>query len=130
MTENPRGMGTEQKDCESSGKGLASPSISTQSSEILVPLKEKINPEGYRTVEGSWGYACFVDNKIWIPAISGDMKAIVSMLVNHFKTNKVVFSAIINPIEFKKHLKNIVREWDDWFEQAQDYTHCIEVEWI
>jgi hypothetical protein len=36
------------------------------SSEILVPLTEEVNLEGYKMIKGDWGYACLVDGKIWI----------------------------------------------------------------
>ena len=29
---------------------------------------------------------------------------------------------------FKPHLKNIKKEYDVWFEQVGDWSHCIEIE--
>ena len=82
-----------------------------------------------RIIHGNWGYAVIKDDAIWIPAIEGDMKIILKKLHEMTGMNRIIFSAVLNPGSFKKHLKNIVKEWDAWFEEAQDYSHCIEIKY-
>jgi len=80
-------------------------------------------------IEGDWGYAIVKGDELWIPAIQGDMGKILRML--HEKTGKktMVFSAVLNPESFKKHLKNVVAEWDAWFEEVEDWSHCIKIDY-
>ena len=42
---------------------------------------------------------------------------------------RMIFSAVLNPEEFKTHLRNIVREWNQWYEEMQDYSYCIEIKY-
>ena len=86
-----------------------------------------MSKEEDRLIHGNWGYAVIKDGAIWIPAIEGDMKIILKKLYEITGINRMIFSAVLNPNSFKKHLKNIVKEWDAWFEQARDYSHCIEI---
>lgn len=81
-----------------------------------------------QTLEGDWGYAIVEDDKIWIPAIRGNMGNIIRELHKRTGIKRMIFSAVLNPESFKKHLKNIVREWDEWFKEVEDYSHCIEIE--
>jgi len=82
-----------------------------------------------RIIHGNWGYAVIKDDAIWIPAIEGDMKIILKKLHEMTGMNRIIFSAVLNPGSFKKHLKNIVKEWDAWFEEVGDYSHCIEIKY-
>lgn len=77
-----------------------------------------------QSIEGDGYYAIVEDGKIWIPTIDGDMGRILRELHNKTGIKNMIFSAVQNPKEFKTHLKNILREWDDWFSD----THCIEIE--
>ena len=85
-------------------------------------MKEKL-------IQGNWGYAIVKDEEIWIPAIMGPMSQILQGLYEKTGIKKMIFSAVINPEGFKKHLKNIKREWNEWFPEIEDYSHCIEIEY-
>lgn len=80
--------------------------------------------------EGEWGYAIVKDGVLWIPVISGNMSEILQDLYEKTGITKMIFSAILNPESFKLHLKNITREWDEWFDKLQDWSHCIEISYI
>jgi len=80
-------------------------------------------------IEGDWGYAVIEDNKLWIPVIKGNMRDILKTLHEKTGIKRMIFSAVLNPEDFKKHLRNIVKEWDAWFEEVDDYSHCIEIEY-
>ena len=82
-----------------------------------------------KIIHGNWGYAVIKDGAIWIPAIEGDMKIILKKLYEMTGIDRIIFSAVLSPTSFKKHLKNITKEWDAWFEEAQDYSHCIEIKY-
>ena len=91
----------------------------------------KTSTDGYPMVKGDWGYAILHDGRIWIPAIMApnEAKKIITYLTDLWKTDKVVFSAVLIPEKIKAHFQNVVREWDEWFEECQDYSHCIEIIW-
>jgi hypothetical protein len=78
---------------------------------------------------GSWGYAVIKDDAIWIPVIVGKLAPILKSLYDLTKIKRMIFSAVLNPNELKSHLRNIIREWDEWFEETGDYSHCIEIEY-
>lgn len=80
-------------------------------------------------IHGDWGYAVAYDDVVWIPAVKGDLKKVLSELYKKAGVKRMIFSAVLNPEELKKHLKNIKREWDQWFEEVEDYSHCIEIEY-
>lgn len=82
-----------------------------------------------RIIMGDWGYAVVKNNSIWIPAIVGDLSLILNELYKRTKIKRMIFSAVLNPDYLKSHLKNIKKEWDEWFEEADDYSHCIEIEY-
>ena len=90
-------------------------------------MKEGINTEGYKMLEFDGGYAVIKDGKVWIPAIVRDMGKILDALHEDTGLDTFIFSAVMNPEAFKIHLRNIISEWDEWFEEVQDYSHCIEV---
>ena len=73
------------------------------------------------------GYACVKDNVLYIPAIMGKMGDILEALYKKTGITRMVFTAVMFPEEFKKHLKNIVSEHDEWFEEVGDYNHFIEI---
>jgi hypothetical protein len=81
-----------------------------------------------RVIERNWGYAVIHEGKIWIPAIIGNMGEILRDLHKKTGITKMIFSAVLNPESFKTHLKNIVKEWDEWYDEMGDYSHCIEIE--
>lgn len=80
-------------------------------------------------IHGDWGYAVVYENVVWIPAISGDLKRILNDLYVRTGIKRIIFSAVLNPGSLKSHLKNITREWDEWFEEVGDYSHCIEIKY-
>ena len=84
-------------------------------------------PEDKIIIEGDWGYAVVDGDKLWIPAICGDMGNILKELHDKTGIEKMIFSAVLSPEAFKLHLKNIVNEWDSWVEEIGDYSHCIEI---
>jgi len=82
-----------------------------------------------KIIQGNWGYAVIKNGAIWIPAIEGDMKIILKKLYEMTGINRMIFSAVLNPESLKSHLKNIIKEWDEWFEEVGDYSHCIEIKY-
>jgi hypothetical protein len=91
--------------------------------EVTLDLKEY----------GAIGYVIVKDNTIYCPAImildGFKMREIFDRLVKETGINKVIFTAVCSPF-LKQKLHNIKREYDIWFEEIGDYSHCIEVEWI
>ena len=75
------------------------------------------------------GYAIVQNDSIWIPAVWGRLGPILKMLNEKTGLKRIIFSAVLNPSELKTHLKNIVKEWDEWFPEVGDYSHCIEIEY-
>jgi len=88
-----------------------------------------MSKEKDRLIQGNWGYAVIKDGAIWIPAIMGRLKPILQELYKRTGIKRIIFSAVLNPESLKSHLRNIVKEWDVWFEQAGDYSHCIEIDY-
>ena len=80
-------------------------------------------------LSGSWGYAVVKKDAIWIPAVMGDLRQILDGLYEKTKIKRMIFSAVLNPEEMRKHLKNIKREWNQWWEEMGDYSYCIEIEY-
>ena len=80
----------------------------------------------------SVGYAIVHKDVIYIPAIIvGEgvrMKDIIGELVKRTGINRIIFTACYSTF-LKSKLRNIVREWDEWFKEVEDYSHCIEVKW-
>lgn len=89
----------------------------------------KKNIQGYPIIEGIWGYAVKRYDEVWIPVIWGDLSEILKMLYEKWHLKKMIFSSVLNPAEFKKHLHNIKREWNEWFPEAGCYVTCIEIEY-
>jgi len=83
----------------------------------------------FRLIQGNWGYAVIKDGAIWIPAIGGELKPILQGLYERTGIKRMIFSSVLNPDSLKSHLRNIVKEWDVWFEQVGDYSHCIEIDY-
>lgn len=82
-----------------------------------------------KVIQGEWGYAVLKDGALWIPAISGSLGKILNGLYKKTGIKRMIFSAVMNPNELKKHLRNIKREFDVWFEEIKDWSHCIEIEY-
>ncbi|MBA7652191.1 hypothetical protein ES703_60021 [subsurface metagenome] len=78
-------------------------------------------------IQGNWGYAVIKDGAIWIPAVMGRLKPALQDLHERTGIKRMIFSSVINPESLKSHLRNITKEWDEWFEEAEDYSHCIEI---
>jgi hypothetical protein len=81
------------------------------------------------TIVAGWGYSVIKDGAIWIPVIMGKMSLVLKDLYEKTGIKRMIFSAVLNPDELKSHLRNIKREWDEWFPEAQEYSHCIEIEY-
>ena len=80
-------------------------------------------------IQGNWGYAVIKDGAIWIPAVMGRLKPTLQDLYERTGIKRMIFSSVINPESLKSHLRNITKEWDEWFEEAEDYSHCIEIDY-
>ena len=80
-------------------------------------------------LSGAWGYAVVKKNAIWIPSVMGDLGKVLDGLYERTKIRKMIFSAVINPDKMRKHLRNIKREWNEWWEEVGDYSYCIEIEY-
>jgi len=80
-------------------------------------------------IQGNWGYAVIKDGAIWIPAVMGKLKPALQDLYERTGMKRMIFSSVINPESLKSHLRNITNEWDEWFEEAKDYSHCIEIDY-
>lgn len=89
--------------------------------------------EVIETIEGEWGYACVAEDAMWIPVICASeewpMRRILADLHQRTGHTRMIFSAVLSPESFKSHLRNIVREWDEWFAEIGDYSHCIEIKY-
>jgi len=83
-----------------------------------------------KLIERDWGYACIEKDCVWIPFVRGRLSKILREIYEETGMTRMIFSAIVNPRQFKKHLKNITREWDEWHERCEDYSHCIEIKYI
>ncbi|NVM21403.1 MAG: hypothetical protein HWN68_06450 [Desulfobacterales bacterium] len=88
-----------------------------------------MNREEDRLIQGNWGYAVIKDGAIWIPAVEGRLKPILQELYKRTGMKRMIFSSVLDPESLKPHLRNIVKEWDVWFEEAGDYSHCIEIDY-
>lgn len=78
----------------------------------------------------SWdgGYAVIDGDILWIPAIVTDsLGNTLKELHEETGLTRMKFSAILNPDEFRTHLKNIVHEGKEWSEAHDDWSYCIEV---
>jgi len=93
-------------------------------------LKVTKNPEGYPMIERPWGYACFDGERVWIPAVFGDLKVALAEAYSVWKCERIVFSSVLNPDEFKSHVTHVVKEWREWFKELGEYVPCIEVRYI
>lgn len=95
-------------------------------------MKKEMRPEGKPVLICTWGYAVIDDANdcLWIPAIWTDsMAEVLDELYKETGKTKMIFSAVLNPDSFRKHLRNIRREWKEWHEQAKDWSYCIEIEY-
>lgn len=110
-------------------KGKWKPHIYCPSCRKAIDVSEIIGPEGYKVLNGDFGYAVIVGDTLWIPAVMGDMKEALKELHQRTGITKMVFSAILNPEQFKKHLKNIVREFKEWSPEYEEYVDCIEIKY-
>lgn len=78
-----------------------------------------------------WGYYCESNGKVYIPFLSGAWKLseVLEFVYEKTGNKRMVFSAVLNPPEFRKHLHNIVEERREWSELHGDYSYCIEIEY-
>jgi hypothetical protein len=82
-------------------------------------------------IDGPWGYACREADAVFIPAVSATpdypLRRVLRELFERTGETRMVFSAILNPDDLRPRLRNIVREWDEYVEYMDDYSHCIEI---
>ena len=87
--------------------------------------------EGARIIDGPWGYACVHADAVFIPAVvaSDDwpLRRVLARLHADTGLTRMIFSAVLNAESLKTHLRNIVREWDEWVPEMDDHSHCIEI---
>lgn len=87
--------------------------------------------EGGKVIDGPWGYACVVDDALFIPAVMATpewpLRRVLAHLHAESGLTRMVFSAVLDAEGLKPHLRNIVREWDEFVEEMGDWSHCIEV---
>jgi hypothetical protein len=87
--------------------------------------------EGGRIIDGEWGYACVENGLVFIPAVVATdgwpLRRVLAHLHAQTGLTRMVFSAVMNPGGLKVHLRNIVREWDEWVPEMEDHSHCIEI---
>lgn len=82
-------------------------------------------------IEGRWGYACWEDDRVFIPAVIANeewpLRRVLAYLYEKTGITRMIFTAVLQPEDLKVHLRNIVREWDEYVPQYEDYSHCIEI---
>ena len=87
--------------------------------------------KGDKVIDGEWGYACVQPDGVFIPAVVATpdwpLRRVLAHLHAETKHTRMVFSAVLDAEALKPHLRNIVREWDHYVEEFQDYSHCIEI---
>jgi hypothetical protein len=96
---------------------------------VEMEFKESKNPNGDTVLNFDKGYAVIHNNKLWVPAIWDNMGEILDSLVEKTGIKDIIFSAVLNPDKFKEHLRNIIKEWDEWHKEVGDYSHCIEIKY-
>ena len=79
---------------------------------------------------GDWGYAIKTKDCVYIPAFMCRLRPLLDMLYEKTGMKKIIFTAVLDPEKLKPHLKNIKREWDEWVDYMEDYSHCIEIEYV
>ena len=78
-----------------------------------------------------WGYYCVCKDKVYIPLLNGShrLRDVLADVYKKTKCKRMIFSAVINPTEFRKHLHHVIEERQEWSELHQDYSYCIEIEY-
>lgn len=86
---------------------------------------------GDEVIEGPWGYACVSSGRVFIPAVQATpewpLRRVLAHLHQLARAKAFIFSAVLNADGLKSHLRNITREWDEWFEEVGEFSHCIEI---
>lgn len=84
-----------------------------------------------RVIDGPWGYACIEQDAVYIPAVVASqewpLRRVLAHLHEQSGLTRMVFSAVLDAESLKSHLRNIVREWDEFVPEMGDTSHCIEV---
>lgn len=84
-----------------------------------------------RVINGEWGYACVEVDAVFIPAVMATadwpLRRVLSHLHKRTGMTRMIFSAILDADSFRPHLRNIVREFDLYVPEFEDYSHCIEI---
>lgn len=85
------------------------------------------------TIDGEWGYACIEHGAVFIPAVMATadwpLRRVLAHLYQQSKLTRFIFTAVIDPDGLKSHLRHVIREWDEYVEYMDDYSHCIEIEY-
>jgi hypothetical protein len=93
--------------------------------------EDAIALESGRVIDGEWGYACVEDGAVFIPAVKATdewpLRRVLAHLHAETGLSRFIFSAVLNPDSLKPHLRNIVREWDEYVPEVGDHSHCIEI---
>ena len=87
------------------------------------------NPNGDKVVMAEFGYAVIKPEAVYIPAVMGKLHPVLEFLYDLTNQKRIIFTAVMNPNEFKKHLRNIKGEWDEWFPEMGCYSHFIEIQY-
>jgi hypothetical protein len=102
--------------------------VPLEGNEVSVMQEPKAPLE---VIEGPWGYACREADAVFIPAVMATpdypLRRVLRELFERTGETRVIFSAILNPDDLRPRLRNIVREWDEYIEYMDDYSHCIEI---
>lgn len=88
---------------------------------------------GDTLIDGPWGYACVKDGVVYIPAVVATeqwpLRRVLAELHGKARTRRFIFTAVLDAEGLKLHLRNIVREFDEYVPEFEDYSHCIEIEY-
>ena len=92
-------------------------------------MKEPNTP--LEVIAGPWGYACRQAEAVFIPAVVATpdypLRRVLAEIFKKTGETRMIFTAILNPDDLRPRLRNIVREWDEYVEYLDDYSHCIEI---
>lgn len=84
-----------------------------------------------KVIEGDWGYACVEPDAVFIPAVMATpewpLRKVLAMLHMETGLTRMIFSAILDPDDLRPRLRSVMREWDEWVEEMESHSHCIEI---
>lgn len=84
-----------------------------------------------KVIDGGWGYAREEPDAVFIPVVMATMEhslgRVLAELYALTNQTRMIFSAVLDADKFRPHLRNIVREWDEYVPELEDESHCIEI---